>query len=70
MTFTWWLVPIIVAGVGLILAPVVGACWARDWMPTRCTRCGRELIGSPPMHMLTDRMWCRQIALRERGRLW
>jgi hypothetical protein len=62
VTFTWWLVPIAVLGIALILAPVVGAWWARDFRPVRCERCGRELIGSPPMHLLTDRMWCRQIA--------
>lgn len=65
MTFTWLLVPIIVLGVALILAPVVGAWWARDWQPTHCSRCGRELVGSPPMHTLTDRMWCRQMAQQE-----
>lgn len=62
MTFTWWLVPIVVLGVMLIVAPVIGGRWARDWMPTHCTRCGRELIGSPPMHMLNDRMYCRVVA--------
>lgn len=33
MTFSWWLVPIIVAGVALILAPMIGAWWARGDMP-------------------------------------
>jgi hypothetical protein len=65
MTFTWWLVPIIGLGIVLILAPVIGAAWARDFRPTHCPRCRRELIGSPPMHTLTDRMFCREIARRE-----
>jgi len=69
MTFTWWLIPIVVLGLALIVAPFIGAAWARDWRPTHCGRCGRELIGSPPMHTLTDRMHCRWLADSQGDRL-
>lgn len=28
MTFTWWLIPLIVLGIVLIFAPVLGKAWA------------------------------------------
>lgn len=28
MTFTWWLIPIVVLGLGLVFAPVLGKLWA------------------------------------------
>jgi hypothetical protein len=28
MTFTWWLVPIIILGIPFVLAPVLGRAWA------------------------------------------
>lgn len=65
MTFTWWLVPIVALGLGLIFAPVLGLWWARDWRPARCPRCQRELIGSPPEHTRADRLWCQAVAVRE-----
>lgn len=45
MTFTWWLIPIVVLGIGLCLAPWLGKLWAdRDeeqqrWM-AECRRKG------------------------------
>lgn len=65
MTWTPWLIPVVVLGVGLVLAPVLGAWWARDFRPTHCERCGRELIGSPPVHRFDDQMYCRLVAASE-----
>lgn len=64
MSWFWWWVcaGLIVLGVVLILAPVLGSWWARDFRPYRCPRCGRELIGSPPIHGIRDRDWCRELA--------
>lgn len=67
MMLPWWgwiaFVGMVLAGIGAIVAPAIGAWWARDFRPTHCVRCGRELVGSPPMHLLGDRMHCRSIAL-------
>lgn len=63
MTWSWYHIPIIGLGVALVLAPVIGLWWARDWRPPRCPRCNRELIGSPPEHRYADRMYCYRIAL-------
>jgi hypothetical protein len=65
MTWTWAHVPIILLGLTLMFAPVFGAWWARDWRPVHCERCSRELVGSPPRHRLSDRGWCRHMALAE-----
>lgn len=65
MTWTWWHVPLIALGIVLIVAPAIGGLWARDWRPLRCPRCQRELIGSPPMHGIRDRDWCRELAEAE-----
>lgn len=70
MTFTWWLVPIIVLAVLLILAPVLGGRLARRDVWLRCPACGRELIGFPPEHRLSDRRHCAEVivASQERAR--
>jgi hypothetical protein len=62
MTWTPYLIPVVVLGLALIAAPFIGAWWARDFRPTNCERCGRELIGSPPMHTIADRRYCRSVA--------
>lgn len=69
MTFTWWLVPIVVLGVALILAPLLGGRLARLDVWTHCPRCGKELIGYPPEHRLSDQRWCRALALAKGERL-
>lgn len=69
MTFSWWLVPIIVAGVALILAPMIGAWWARREFWTHCPRCGVDLLGNPPEHRRSDQYWCRLLAYAEGERL-
>lgn len=61
MTWTWWLVPLVVAGLGLVLAPVLGGLLARQDVWQSCPACGRELIGYPPEHRLSDRTYCRDI---------
>lgn len=33
MTWSWWYVPIALFGLGLVLAPVIGAAWAKVEMP-------------------------------------
>jgi hypothetical protein len=33
MTFTWWLVPVVVLGILLVLAIPIGAIWAQRDMP-------------------------------------
>lgn len=69
MTFTPWLLPIAGLGILWILAPVIGDWWARDWRPRYCERCGRELVGSPPQHTLSDRTHCRWLAQSQGDRL-
>lgn len=69
MTWTPYLIPIVVLGLVLIAAPFIGAWWARDFRPTHCERCGRELVGSPPMHTLSDRDYCRWVAEYQGDRL-
>lgn len=61
MTFTWWLVPNVVLGVLLILAPVIGRMYADVDQPSHCPACGRELIGDPPAHRLADRANCAAV---------
>jgi hypothetical protein len=62
MTWTPYLIPVVVLGLALIAAPFIGAWWARGFRPTHCERCGRELVGSPPAHTLSDRADCRWLA--------
>lgn len=57
---TWWVVPILVLGVLMILAPAIGGWLARHDHPVACPACGRELIGSPPEHRLSDRAHCAE----------
>jgi hypothetical protein len=63
MNLPWWgwvaFVTMLVVGPVFVMAPAIGAWWARDFRPTHCPTCRRELIGSPPVHMLDDRMYCR-----------
>lgn len=33
MTWTWWLLLVIVPALGLVFAPVIGAAWAARQMP-------------------------------------
>jgi hypothetical protein len=61
----WWMVPFAVVGLALVFAPVIGDLWARDFRPRNCERCGRELVGSPPVHRFDDRMYCRLVAASE-----
>jgi hypothetical protein len=68
MTWTWAHGPIILLGLVMMFAPVIGGLWARDFRPMHC-ECGRELVGSPPMHRLSDQGWCRHVILAERGRM-
>jgi len=68
VTFTLWLVPILALGVALIFAPLAGGWWARDFRPRHCETCGRELVGSPPEHRLSDRDYCRWVAQWEASR--
>jgi hypothetical protein len=65
----WWMVPFVVVGLALVFAPVIGDLWARDFRPRNCERCGRELVGSPPAHRLSDRDHCRWIAESQGERL-
>lgn len=69
MTWTPWLVPLVVLGLVWIVAPFIGAWWARDFRPTHCERCGRELVGSPPEHRLSDRDHCAWVAASQGDRL-
>lgn len=69
MTWTPYLIPVVVLGLALIASPWIGAWWARDFRPTHCERCGRELVGSPPAHTLSDRDHCRWIAESQGERL-
>lgn len=69
MTWSPWLVPLVVLGLVLIAAPFIGAWWARDFRPRNCERCGRELVGSPPQHLLADRAHCAWIAASQGDRL-
>ena len=62
MTWTPWLIPVGALGLALLFAPVLGEWLARDRRPRHCERCGRELVGSPPEHTYSDRLWCRQLA--------
>lgn len=61
----WWLTLVVIPGVVLVFAPVIGAWWARDWRPVHCPRCRRELVGSPPEHRGQDREYCAWMAERE-----
>lgn len=58
---TWWLVPVIALGVLMILAPAIGGFLAERDHPVHCPACGRDLIGSPPEHRLTDRAHCAEV---------
>lgn len=58
---SWWVVPVIVLGLLMIFAPVIGGALAGRDHPTHCPACGRELIGSPPEHRLPDRRHCASV---------
>lgn len=62
MTFHWGEVGILVVGLVLVFAPLIGELWSRDFRGRACVVCGRELVGSPPAHKLSDRDYCRDVA--------
>lgn len=66
MTFTWWLLLVIIPGIVLCFAPAIGA-WLAD-RESRCSECGRELFGSPLEHRAADRTYCRQMIAARRQR--
>jgi len=68
VTWTWWLLLVVIPAIGLILAPVIGGRLARRDVWQSCPACGRELIGYPPEHRLADRAYCRDVQTLQRVR--